>query len=94
MSFLLLKLMLVKGTAYEFQFRNTEDPIKQRIWNERMEPYIDLPSYPTVYINYNSYIIVFCCSNSTFAITHSELLSTYMKDYYLPTYSNLGINYI
>ena len=42
------KLMVVKGTAYEFYFRNSDDPTIQRIWTDRMKPYIDSPNYPTV----------------------------------------------
>ena len=37
-----------KGTAYEYIFRNADDPTKERIWTERMEPYIDIENYPTV----------------------------------------------
>merc|ERR1719242_2272549 len=35
------KLMVVKGTAYEYYFRNAanDDLVRQKIWKERMEPY-------------------------------------------------------
>ena len=33
---------------YEYNFRNADDPIKQRIWKERMAPYIEAPDYPVV----------------------------------------------
>ena len=46
--------MVIKGIAYEFFFRNTDDPIKQRIWTERMEPIYD--NFPTVNDFYDSYI--------------------------------------
>ena len=39
----------MKGTIYEYRFRNAEDPVKKRIWTERMESYIDTPNYPTVH---------------------------------------------
>ena len=43
--------MLVKGTAYEDIFHHSDDPILQRIWNERMKPYMEEPNYPTVLIH-------------------------------------------
>ena len=43
-----LKLYVVKGTAYEYTFRNADDATRQKIWNERMEPYMNDPNYPTV----------------------------------------------
>ena len=48
LSLLNLKLMVVKGTAYEYFFRNANDPIKKKIWTDRMEPYMDNADYPTV----------------------------------------------
>ena len=46
--------MVVKGTAYEYYFRNAanDDLVKKKIWKERMEPYIDDPDYATVGISY------------------------------------------
>ena len=44
----ILKLYVVKGTAYEYTFRNADDATRQKIWNERMEPYMNDPNYPTV----------------------------------------------
>ena len=44
--------MVVKGTAYEYFFRNSNDPTKKKIWIDRMEPYIDDADYPTVCIVY------------------------------------------
>ena len=45
--------MVVKGTAYEYYFRNAanDDLVKKKIWKERMEPYIDDPDYATVGIS-------------------------------------------
>ena len=45
--------MVVKGTAYEYYFRNAanDDLVRQKIWKERMEPYIDDPDYATVGIS-------------------------------------------
>jgi len=45
--------MVVKGTAYEYYFRNaaSDDLVKKKIWKERMEPYIDDPDYATVGIS-------------------------------------------
>ena len=45
--------MVVKGTAYEYYFRNAanDDLVKKKIWKERMEPYIDDPDYATVEIS-------------------------------------------
>ena len=43
-----LKLYVVKGTSYEYMFRNADDPTMKRVWTERMEPYIDIENYPTV----------------------------------------------
>ena len=60
-----LKLYLVKGTAYEYFFRNADDPTKKRIWTERMEPYIDIPNYPTV-----ATAVILCCR----AILHIAIL--------------------
>ena len=42
--------MVIKGSAYEYIFRNAadEDKIKKRIWKERIEPYIEMPNYATV----------------------------------------------
>ena len=45
--------MVVKGTAYEFFFSQSDDPTRQRIWTERMEPYFDRPDYPKVIIQCN-----------------------------------------
>lgn len=46
--------MIPKGYIYEDYFRYSEDPIIQKIWTERIEPYIDDPNYPTVYLNFAS----------------------------------------
>ena len=40
--------MLVKGTVYEDIFRYSDDPTIQKIFNERMLPYMDGTNYPTV----------------------------------------------
>ena len=45
---ILLQLYVVKGTAYEYFFRNADDPIKKRIWHERMKQYVDDVDYPVV----------------------------------------------
>ena len=43
--YFVLQLYVVKGTAYEYTFRNADETTKQRIWNERMEPYMnDMPT--------------------------------------------------
>ena len=42
------QLYVVKGTAYEYIFRNADDPTKKRIWHERMKQYIDDVDYPAV----------------------------------------------
>ena len=34
-----------KGTAAEEYFHQSNDSIRQRIWTERIEPYIDEPVY-------------------------------------------------
>ena len=39
---------MVSGTVYEYNFRNADDPIKKRIWKERIAPYMDTANYPSV----------------------------------------------
>ena len=66
--------MVVKGTAYEYYFRNAanDDLVKKKIWKERMEPYIDDPDYATVGIS-NIFNVIL--------IQSSHLFSLYIKHF-------------
>ena len=44
------QLIVMKGSFTESVFRHSKDPIKQQIWKERIEPYIDEPIYSKVSI--------------------------------------------
>ena len=46
------QLLLPKGFIHEDFFRHSTDPIVQKLWKERIEPYMDQPNYPTVRTNY------------------------------------------
>ena len=39
------QLVVAKGTIGEYEWRDAIDPVKQRVWNERILPYLDEPVY-------------------------------------------------
>ena len=45
---MILQLLLKKGSMHEALFRESDDPIKRKIFADRIEPYLDLPFYKVV----------------------------------------------
>ena len=44
----LFQLMVLKGSMHEAHFRTAKDPIKERVWLERIQPFLNEPKYSTV----------------------------------------------
>ena len=40
--------MVLKGSMHEAHFRTAKDPIKERVWLERIQPFLNEPKYSTV----------------------------------------------
>ena len=72
--------MVVKGTAYEYYFRNAanDDLVKKKIWKERMEPYIDDPDYATVGIS-NIFNVILIQSSYPLYIKHFAKYDNYFS---------------
>ena len=43
-----LQLIVLRGSMHEDHFRHSNDSIIQRVWEERIEPYIDDPIYTVI----------------------------------------------
>ena len=46
------KLLLLKGSMPDAQFRHSKDKIMQTVWNERIQPYLDNPLYEKRYCDW------------------------------------------